>query len=166
MKKKLLSLVIISIICIGVLQGCGETKSNKKASNNTEQTKSQEIEKEQSQSNKPKVTINDIELVGFKVRKPDSSGDIYMETKFKNNSNQNILSIEYVYEVNGEKSYLFTYGKLKPGDVSDVVKSPGPKSLNVFDAKLLSAQITVENKGEENTYIEYDAKLDTYKQTN
>lgn len=76
----------------------------------------------------PKVTIKDIQLVDFKVRKPDSIGTIYMQTKFKNNSSQNIKGIEYTYEVNGEKVYLSTYDTLRPWDTSTLSECFGPKS--------------------------------------
>lgn len=188
MKKNILSLVITFIISIGVLSGCGETQASHKGSNNIKQTEKQESNNEkkdegqtnnkedsreskdqknkEDKSNSIKVTIKDIELIGFKVRKTDASGDTYMEAKFKNNSNQNILSIEYEYEVNGERLYLLTYNKLNAGATSELVEAPSKKTFNISDAKFLGANIVVENKGKENTYIKYDAKLDTYEQTN
>lgn len=168
MKKKFLGLLIVSMISVGLLVGCGSSNTNQTSSNsNQKQSEQQTDQQDQDDTKKetPKVTINDIQLVDFKVRKPDSIGNIYMETKFKNNSNQIIKGIEYTYEVNGEKTYLSTYDTLRPGDTSTLEECFGPKSGKKDDAKLLKAEFTVVNKDGSNTYIEYDAKLGTYTQS-
>ncbi|WP_394883344.1 putative periplasmic lipoprotein [Clostridium baratii] len=168
MKKKFLGLLIVSMISVGLLVGCGSSNTNQTSSNsNQKQSEQQTDQQDQDDTKKetPKVTIKDLQLVDFKVRKPDSIGNIYMETKFKNNSNQIIKGIEYTYEVNGEKTYLSTYDTLRPGDTSTLEECFGPKSGKKDDAKLLKAEFTVVNKDGSNTYIEYDAKLGTYTQS-
>ena len=105
MKKKFLGLLIVSMISVGLLAGCGSSNTNQTSSNNNQKQSEQQTDQQDQDDTKketPKVTIKDIQLVDFKVRKPDSIGNIYMETKFKNNSNQNIKGIEYTYDVNGE----------------------------------------------------------------
>lgn len=168
MKKKFLGLLIVSMISVGLLAGCGNSSTNQNSSNNNQKQSEQQTEQQEQENTikeTPKVTIKDIQLVDFKVRKPDSIGNIYMETKFKNNSNQIIKGIEYTYEVNGEKTYLSTYDTLRPGDTSTLEECFGPKSGKKDDAKLLKAEFTVVNKDGSNTYIEYDAKLGTYTQS-
>lgn len=168
MKKKFLVLLIVSMISVGLLVGCGSSNTNQTSSNNNQKQSEQQTDQQDQDDTKketPKVTIKDIQLVDFKIRKPDSIGNIYMETKFKNNSNQNIKGIEYTYDVNGEKTYLSTYDTLRPGDTSTLEECFGPKSGKKDDAKLLKAEFTVVNKDGSNTYIEYDAKLGTYTQS-
>lgn len=168
MKKKFLVLLIVSMISVGLLVGCGSSNTNQTSSNNNQKQSEQQTDQQDQDDTKketPKVTIKDIQLVDFKIRKPDSIGNIYMETKFKNNSNQNIKGIEYTYDVNGEKTYLSTYDTLRPGDTSTLEECFGPKSGKKDDAKLLKAEFTVVNKDDSNTYIEYDAKLGTYTQS-
>ncbi len=175
MKKSLLILLITSsLFIVGCSSKSTETKPTETNKVNQEVTQeikeeAQEIEeeaKEEAQEDKIKVKVNEIKLVDFKIKKPDSIGTIYMETKFKNNSKENIKGITYIYEIDGERMYLSNYDTLKPGDTSTISDTFGPKSGKKEDMKLLAVSITVINKDGSQTFIDYDAVLDFYEQLN
>lgn len=154
MNKKLIALGLLGISSIGLLTGCG-VKNTPKEETGIVTEKPSEAKKE-----KPSVTVDQIELVDFQMK--EEYGSQYMEAKFKNNSDKNIVGITFIYDIGGEKSYLATYDTLLPGDISVVEETNAPASGNPDDVKLLSVEIDVKNDDQTVTYIEYDAKLDTY----
>lgn len=168
MKKKILSLFMLSIITISSFTGCVKLIKNSEDQTKqsvTETNKKEDMDKKTiDKDNKSPVKISDIELIDFKVREADSIGTIYMEAKFKNNSNQTIIGLDFTYEVDGEKTYLTSYDTLLPGDTSTLSDTFGPISGKQEDAKFLKAQITIMNDDNTETYIEYDPKLNIYKQ--
>lgn len=107
------------------------------------------------------VTLEDIEMVGFKCLPPNSIGTIYMETKFKNNSDKILEAIQYVYVFDDKKHYLSCYDTLLPGETSTKVDTFGPESKNLDDIQLLEVSFTVKEDGK-SIYVDYDAKLKEY----
>lgn len=146
MKKKFMGLMLVGVIAMLTLVGCGG---------------GEDAPKEKKQP-KPKVTIEEIEVVGLTKEKNDVTDSTYIKAKFKNNSKENIKGIQFTYEYEGEKIDLGTFDTLLPGETSTVVDTISDKDVNLEELKFLGADITIANKGEEDIYIEYDAKLDTY----
>lgn len=106
------------------------------------------------------VKVEDIEILNFTIKEPDSIGTVYMECKFKNNSDKPLSYISFEYKIGNETTYLSTYETLLPGETSAIVEAFGPESRNPEDVKLLSASYTIED--DSSIDVTYDAKLNKY----
>ncbi|MEG0872895.1 MAG: hypothetical protein RR942_09220 [Romboutsia sp.] len=121
------------------------------------------VESEVEESIDSPVLVNDIELVDKKVLEPDSIGNIYFETKFKNNSKVPVTSVIVELEIdNGEVAYLSSYDTLLPGDTSSKVECFAPKSGKEEDMKAKKISIVSLDKDKKEVYIDYDIKLNKY----
>ena len=155
--KKFIAMGLMTATFLSMLTGCGQR--------NGEVNESEKPKVEESTSKKQGTTpvkVSEIELVDFVLTSEDSYGDCELKAKFKNNSNENITSITYTYEMNGEKVYLSTYETLLPGDIS-TLESTYVQGGNPDDLKLLSVNIEVVKEDGTEISIEYDAKLDKYR---
>ena len=163
MKNKKILISTIVVATLFTLTGCGgdnaqDTSQNTLIESNTQPEQVDEIDKKEV----PPVLIEDIELIDFKINPPNSIGAVYMEGKFKNNSDKNVTHVQYTYKFDDDKYYLGTYDTLLPGDTSSISDTFGPKSGNVEDMELLEIEITCLDENNEKIYIDYDVKLKTY----
>ena len=171
-KIKLLTLSALAVMSIGMLSGCSMKNENTGA--NTEVVQESTSEKPSAEkpststtnkNSKVPVTLEQIELVDFELVKETIYDNNYLtlQTKFKNNSNKNIAGISLTYNVGGVKEYLSTYDTLLPGETSLLEYTSCDNSeATADDITLLKAEIEVINEDGSTTYIEYDAKLNTY----
>ena len=165
--RKLTASILIAICLVGTLSACGKEEAKTDKTNEITKTESSEDitdskDKKDEKKDKVNVTIDEIELLDFKVKEPDSIGTVYMEAKFKNNSKYTITYIDYEYKVDDEKTYLSSSDTLLPGEVSSLTETFGPKSGEIKDAQLLKTSITFLDEDKNEYYTDYDVKLDSY----
>lgn len=160
-RNKLIYITTIMLATFSLFVGCSKT-SVKNTSQNTPIINNTEIKESNTKEKLPPVLIENIELLDFNIKPPNSISTIYMEGKFKNNSDKNITHIQYTYKFDGEKHYLTTYDTLLPGDTSSIVETFAPISGNPEDMELLQIKITSLDENNKEVYIYYDTKLKTY----
>lgn len=118
--------------------------------------------KENIEVGKSPVLVKEIEFVDAKILEPDSVGQRYFETKFKNNSSKTITSISVELELNdGEIAYLTSSDTIKPGETSSKTECFAPSTGNKEDMKAKTISI-IAIDGDKQLYIDYDVKLDKY----
>lgn len=180
-KKNINKMLLVALMPL-TLTGCMANPSNvaKKLSQEKQETEqsqekqeteqSSEIKNESSVNVKPSVDgqvktdipvkVEDIEVLDFTIKEPNSIGTVYMEGKFKNNSDKPLSYICFEYKIGDEITYLATYETLLPGETSVTVDSFGPESRNPEDVKLVSVSYTIEDDSPID--VMYDAKLNKY----
>jgi hypothetical protein len=111
----------------------------------------------------PPATIDQLP-VSITIRQPDSIGNVYIDAKYTNNSNRNIVSfrITVLLKDTNEKTYLSNIDTVLPGETSPIYTTFGPKSLNMTDIEFLKYEISIENKDGSQAHVEYDPKLNKY----
>ncbi len=86
--RKLTASILIAICLVGTLSACGKEEAKTDKTNETTKTESNEDitaskDKKDEKKDKVNVTIDEIELLDFKVKEPDSIGTVYMELNLK-----------------------------------------------------------------------------------
>lgn len=109
------------------------------------------------------VAVKEIEFVNPTVLDPDSIGNVYFKTQFKNNSKLPITSVSIEFELdNGETTYLTSFDTLLPGDTSSNAECFGPSTGNLEDMKAKTISIVALNEDKKDVYIDYNIKLNKY----
>ena len=110
------------------------------------------------------VSVDEL-VYNIRINPPDSIGTVYMEATVKNNSKYALGSyqIAFLNKETNERGYLSMYGTLLPGETSPKFDTFGPKSQNINDIQILGINYSLVDSNGKKTYVDYDAKLKTYK---
>ena len=168
MNIKKISMTILMVSALFTFMGCEvvtkdtNKEQNTPQENTTEQNEDKEKVEDTNKAEKPPISIEDIELLDLKINPPNAIGIIYVEAKFKNNSNVTVTDIKYTYKYDDEKHFLSSYKTLLPGDVSTREEIFGPSSGKLEDMELLNIEITCLDKDNQEIYVNYDTKLKAY----
>lgn len=163
MNKRKIALAMLGVTILGAFTGCAEKDA---VTPDVDTEVSQEKDKNDSKTNQGKtkespVKVEDIELVDFSIE-DDGYGEYELKTKFKNNSKETLVYVEYVYSINDEKINITTYDTLLPDDVSTFeYRYLEEYNKDEDELKLLQVNFDI-SKGDKTTYVSYDAKLDKY----
>jgi hypothetical protein len=113
----------------------------------------------------PMIKINQIPKQ-INILKPDSTGTRYMEATYTNNSGYTIqgMNITVLLKDSNEKTYLSTYDSVLKGEISPKFKTFAPNSGSMDDLEILKYDIVAIKEDGTKVYIEYDVKLDIYKE--
>lgn len=150
LKSKVIMLSMSLLLSMSLMVGCSSEGQNGETLSSKENKKDE------------KVLVSDIEFVDSKILEPDSIGNRYFKTFFKNNSDKTITSVSVEFELdNGEVTYLSTYDTLKPGDTSSIVECLASTTGNIDDMKAKNVSI-VAISGDKQLFIDYDVKLEKY----
>lgn len=160
--KKIISVLLCGIMILGLV-GCGSSTTPKQddPSSTTEQKSTEKKEKAKDQ---PLATIEELPLE-ITILEPDAIGQRYVEATFTNNSKYAVkgFSVTILLKDKNEKTTLSTYDTVMPGETSPKFDSFAPDTGNKEDMEYLSYDITLVKEDGTTVYIEYDAKLKTYK---
>jgi hypothetical protein len=159
--KKIASILLCGIMILGLV-GCGGSTTPKPK--DTESNSSAATEKKEKAKEQSPVTIEELPLE-VTILEPDSIGIRYIEATFTNNSKYAIkgFSVTILLKDKNEKVYLNNYDTVMPGETSPKFKAFGPETGNKEDMEYLNYDITLVKEDGTTVYIEYDAKLKTYK---
>lgn len=151
--KKVLTVIMIGVISVTGLVGCGTTKEEK-APIKTVQPQAQEEKEEEID-----VSIEDFEIKG--EFKKDNSGATKYNATITNNSKYilELADYSYIYTNNDEEksvTYISFANTLKPGETSPISKCLGDK-----DMKLQTISIyLVDKENNRDITLYYDAVLE------
>lgn len=173
MNIKKITMTILMVSALFTFMGCesvmkdtnkkqNTVQENNTKENATERNENKEEVEDTNKAEKPPISVEDIELLDLKINPPNSVGTIYVEGKFKNNSDVTIKSIKYTYKYDDEKHYLSSYETLLPGDISTKEETFGPSSGKLEDMELLNIAVTCLDENNQEVYVSYDTKLKLY----
>jgi flagellar basal body-associated protein FliL len=159
MKKKIISIILISILSVTLI-GCAVSKPV--STNTNENAKQEEIKKDEKKE--PPLKIEQLPL-DIKMREPDSIGNIYMDATYTNNTDKNIVgyTVTVLLKDSNKTTYLSDHDTILPSETSPKFNSAGPKSKSMDDVQILKYEINIANNDGTKTNIEYDNKLKQYK---
>lgn len=159
--KKLFVGALVSTTALSFV-ACGTTDANTESESNTNTTTSQGATYNK---NETVVKLEDFDL-DITVLPANSIGTVYMEATYTNNSDKALTGFDMTVKLpNGEKTYLVCYDTVLPGETSPKFECFGPESGNLEDCEILKYQFIITNDDGTKTYVEYDNKLKTYKQS-
>lgn len=101
--------------------------------------------------------------LSIKMQEPDSSGTVYMQCTYTNNTDYPITSMNMtvLLKDKNEKTYFSNHDTVMPGETSPIFKSFGPQTLKEEDYEILTIEARAEGD-ESYTRMEYDTKLKKY----
>ena len=97
----------------------------------------------------------------IKILEPDSTGNVYMEATYTNNSDYPIVGYDMtvLLKDSNEKTYLTNYDTVMPGEISPKFESFGPKTQDPNDYEILKLEVTAKTETGNKLYIEHDFNL-------
>lgn len=169
MQRKCISIMLMVIVFMFLVVGCGSDTISEDASTNTngelnmeKSTDDEEVE----DSKADKEALITVEELPYEITmlEPDSSGTRYMEATFTNNSNYIVTgySLTILLKEENEKTYLSIYDTVKPGETSPKFETFAPESGEEDDIEVLEYELTIQGEDGTEYFVNYDVKLDKY----
>ncbi|WP_409229103.1 hypothetical protein [Gudongella sp. SC589] len=95
------------------------------------------------------------------ILEPNSSGYVYMEATFKNNSDYPITRYHMKVHLKdkNDTTYLSSHNTVMPGETSPIFDSFGPETLDPADYEVLTLAVRAILDNGDELDIEYDFKL-------
>lgn len=158
MKK--LFVTLLSFVLALTIVGCN---SSKKVDEDAKNNKPRVEEENKNEKELPPVTIEELPL-DVTILEPNSSGTVYMQATFTNNSKYAItgFNVTILLKDENEKTYLSNYDTVLSGETSSKFESFGPSTGNLDDVEYLKYEITLTDDNGKDIYLDYDVKLKTY----
>lgn len=160
MKKRILYTFLVLTLILTACSTSGEEQTDDPV--DASEVSQEQPEKQEEAEQEEEIPIHPDEIPwDITILEPSSSGTVYMEATYTNNSEYPIVgySMKVHLKDKNDTTYLLNYDTVMPGETSAKFDGFGPDTMNEEDYEVLTLDVTALTDNGDELDLEYDFKL-------